>query len=99
MSRRVTWDRHARRGLARLPVTVAPAVWEFVTGPLADNPERVGSRLVQPPFAGVFRAKRGPYVVLFDIDGDHGDRTVVVRRVEHRATVLDRPAPGRRPLD
>lgn len=67
-------------------------MWDFVTGPLADNPRRVGSQLVQPPFDGGFRAKRGSYVVLYDLVDD-GEQTVVVRRVEHRSTVYDRPLP------
>ncbi len=74
---------HAKRGFARLPDKVKPAVWEFVQGPLVVNPRRCGSRLLDPPLEGTGRAKRGQYVVLFDLS----ETTVSVLRIEHRRTV------------
>jgi prevent-host-death family protein len=41
-----------------LPAAIAFAVWEFIDGPLRDNPQRVGHRL-RPPFAGSWSARRG----------------------------------------
>jgi hypothetical protein len=39
-------SRAARRALAEtLPESVAAAVWQFVSGPLLDNPHRVGKPL------------------------------------------------------
>ncbi len=80
---------HAKRGFARLPDKVKPAVWEFLHAPLVVNPQRCGSRLRDPPLEGTWRAKRGEYVVLYDVDGT----TVSVVRIEHRRTVYDNPLP------
>ena len=40
--REIAWRPAARRALGRLPEKVATAAIEFVYGPLADNPYRVG---------------------------------------------------------
>lgn len=91
LSYEVVLDRHAVRGFARLPDKVKPAVWELLYGMLATNPYRAGSALLEPPLAGVHRAKRGEYVVLYLVDAEA--RTVRVRRIEHRRTVYGRPLP------
>jgi hypothetical protein len=45
----VTFKRSARRALAeQLPLDVAFGVTDFVSGPLAANPYRVGKRLDPP---------------------------------------------------
>ena len=41
----VHWAAPARRALRRLPEKVATAVIEFIYGPLAGNPRRVGRPL------------------------------------------------------
>jgi hypothetical protein len=38
----------ARRGLARLPLPVATALHEHLTGPVAGNPHRLGKPLAVP---------------------------------------------------
>lgn len=63
------------------PEAVATAVLEFVTGPLLQNPQRVGKRL-RGDLAGVHAARRGTYRVLYRIK--EAEKEVVVLRIEHR---------------
>jgi mRNA interferase RelE/StbE len=57
-----------RRALAEtLPETVAVAVFEFITGPLVEQPYRVGKRLL-PPLDDRYSARRGTYTVIYRID-------------------------------
>jgi mRNA interferase RelE/StbE len=73
---------HVRRQLTdQLPEAVAAATLEFITGPLLDNPHRVGRRL-SPPLNDRYSARRGTYRVLYRIDDDN--RTVAVLAVIHR---------------
>ena len=72
----------ARRQLAEnLPEAVAAAAYKFITGPLLDNPHRVGKRL-RPPLEDRHSARRGTYRVLYRIN--EVQREVVVLRIEHR---------------
>lgn len=58
----------ARRQLAeQLPESVAFAAYEFIVGPLLENPHRVGKRL-RPPLDDRHSARRGTYRVLYRID-------------------------------
>lgn len=67
----------ARRHLAEvLPEAVAFAAYEFVTGPLIDNPHRVGKRL-RPPLDDRYSARRGSYRVISRIDDAAGTVTVL----------------------
>ena len=70
-----------------LPEAVAFAVVDFITGPLLDNPRRVGAQL-RGDLDGIWSARRGTYRVLYRIDDD--DREVVVLRVGHRRDVYRR---------
>ena len=81
MVHRVELTPAAIRDLGRTPPRYATAVLEFVYGPLADNPRRVGKPLVQD-FAGLHGARRGDYRVIYEILDDD---TVLVHRVDHRA--------------
>jgi len=75
--------RPAARALAEvLPETVAAAVYAFITGPLLDNPHRVGKPLV-PPLAPAWSARRGSHRVLYLIDD--ASREVQVSAVRHRS--------------
>lgn len=67
--------------LERLPESVASAAYEFVIGPLLDNPQRVGKRL-RPPLDDRHSARRGTYRVIYRIDEQRRQVTVVgvVRR-------------------
>jgi mRNA-degrading endonuclease RelE of RelBE toxin-antitoxin system len=72
----------ARRRLAeQLPEAVTIACLEFILGPLAAHPQRVGAAL-RAPFEGDHRARRGEYRVRYRID-DVAHR-VLVLDVEHR---------------
>lgn len=67
----------ARRQLAeQLPEPVAFAAYEFIIGPLLDNPHRVGKQL-RPPLEDRHSARRGTYRVLYRIDDARGRVTVV----------------------
>ncbi len=67
-----------------LPLAVAAAVTEFLTGPLRDNPHRVGNRLTRE-LGGYHWARRGAYRVIYRID--ETERIVHVVRIDHRADV------------
>jgi mRNA-degrading endonuclease RelE of RelBE toxin-antitoxin system len=72
----------ARRALTdTLPASVAPAVAEFIYGPLAENPKRVGSPL-SGPYEGYYGARRGSYRILYRIVEDQV--VVEVIKVDHR---------------
>ena len=72
-------------GLPRgLPVAVAAAMTEFLTGALLDNPHRAGSALARE-LAGYHSARRGAYRAVYRID--EPARTVHVVRIDHRADV------------
>lgn len=61
----------ARRQLAeQLPEPVAFAAYDFIVGPLLENPQRVGKRL-RPPLDDRHSVRRGTYRVLYRIDEDH----------------------------
>ncbi len=66
-----------------LSASVAFAVFEFIDGPLAANPYRVGAPL-RAPFEGYHRARRGPYRIRYRIDDEV--RLVTVVHVSHRST-------------
>ncbi len=71
-----------RRQLAEeLPEAVAAAALEFITGPLLDNPHRIGRRL-SPPLDDRYSARRGTYRVLYRIDDNA--RVVTVVLITHR---------------
>jgi len=75
--------RPAVKALAELlPEKVATAAYEFITGPLLDNPHRVGKPL-DPPMAPAWTARRGTYRILFHLDEDH--RVVEVTAIRHRS--------------
>jgi mRNA interferase RelE/StbE len=67
----------AKKQLAeKLPESVAFAAYEFIIGPLLDNPHRVGRQL-RPPLADRHSARRGTYRVLYRIDDERQEVTVV----------------------
>ena len=73
----------ARRALAEtLPESVAAAVWQFVNGPLLDNPHRVGKPL-RFELEGYHSARRGQYRVIYRI----AEREVIVDviKISHRS--------------
>jgi mRNA interferase RelE/StbE len=71
-----------RRALTEhLPEAVAAAAYEFITGPLLDNPHRVGKRLL-PPLDDRYSARRGTYRVIYRIDDK--EHLVTVVGIAHR---------------
>jgi len=81
--------RPAARAIAEnLPETVSAAVIEFITGPLIQNPKRIGRQL-RNELAGIHSARRGTYRVLYRID--ETQRTVTVLRIDHRGEVYRTP--------
>jgi mRNA interferase RelE/StbE len=63
----IVFTRSALRALQQeLPEKVATAAFEFITGPLRDNPRRVGKPL-REPLAPLYSARRGEYRVLYRI--------------------------------
>lgn len=84
----VVFTRSARRALEiTLPESVAAAAFEFIVGPLAGNPRRVGKPL-REPLAPLYSARRGEYRVLHRIE----DQRLVIELVtiEHRRDVYHR---------
>ncbi len=75
----------ARRALAELlPNDDATAALEFITGPLLENPYRVGKPL-REALAGVFSTRFGrDWRVLYEIDEEQ--RVVIVLDIRHRST-------------
>jgi len=72
----------ALRALQRMPEKIATACWEFIHGPLAENPRRVGKPLLEP-LAPRYSARRGEYRVLYIIEDE--EVTVLITSVTHRA--------------
>jgi mRNA interferase RelE/StbE len=67
----------AKKQLAeQLPESVAFAAYDFIVGPLLDNPHRVGKQL-RPPLYDRHSARRGTYRVLYRIDDEQRQVTVV----------------------
>jgi mRNA interferase RelE/StbE len=75
----------AARAIAKqLPEAISTAVIDFITGALIENPHRVGREL-RNELASIHTARRGTYRVLYRINDDTHEVTVL--RVEHRGTV------------
>ena len=71
-----------RRALAEtLPEAIAAAAYEFITGPLLEQPYRIGKQLL-PPLDDRFSARRGTYRVIYRIDDKA--RVVTVVDIGHR---------------
>jgi mRNA interferase RelE/StbE len=71
----------ARQIQERLSEAVAWACFEFIRGPLGQDPHRVGAPL-RKPFEGQWRARRGEYRVRYTIDQAAG--IVYVLDADHR---------------
>lgn len=77
----IAWTPTARRALTRLPEKLATAAVEFIYGPLAENPQRVGKAL-RSELDGLHSARRGDYRVIYRISD-----VVTIAAIEHRADV------------
>ena len=85
MTYRIELTKAAKRALTELlPETVAVACWEFIRGPLAEDPHRVGKPL-RGQLEGRFSARRGEFRLIYQI---FDDRVVVrVIHIAHRRDV------------
>jgi mRNA-degrading endonuclease RelE of RelBE toxin-antitoxin system len=81
---RLALSASAQRTLARLTEQVASAIVELMTGPLLDEPTRVGKPLHRE-LAGYWVARRGSYRVIYRLEEER--RTIRVVRIEHRSDV------------
>jgi mRNA interferase RelE/StbE len=72
----------------KLPEDVAWAAIEFINGPLAQNPHRVGTEL-RGHLKGIHSAHLGTFRVQYVINDE--DRVVTLRRVEHRRDIYGLP--------
>jgi mRNA interferase RelE/StbE len=73
----VVFTRSARRALElELPEKAASAAFEFIMGPLRENPRRLGKPL-REPLAPLYAARRGEYRVIYRIV----DRRLVIEVV------------------
>lgn len=78
----------AARAIAeQLPEAVAGAVIDLITGPLIENPHRLGRQL-RNELEGIWSARRGTFRVLYRID--EVAHEVVVLRVDHRGAAYRR---------
>lgn len=77
----------AARDLERLPQKIATACVEFIFGPLAESPRRVGKPL-RNELAGYHSARREDYRVVYGIDDEA--RRVEVLTVGRRGDVYRR---------
>ena len=71
----------ARRRLSKLPLPAATALFEQLTGPVANNPYRL-SKPLDTPFDQVRSVRRGEYRALYTVDDAR--RVVTVLAVAHR---------------
>jgi mRNA-degrading endonuclease RelE of RelBE toxin-antitoxin system len=74
----------ARRALSdRLPLDIATAAAEFITGPLLDNPDRLGRRL-NDELSGIYSARLArDWRVLYEIN--ESKHVVIVLDIRHRS--------------
>ena len=80
----IEWTRSALRRLDHIPEKAAAACIEFIYGPLAENPQRVGGEL-RLDLAGKRSARRGDFRVIYEIDDKAGMVTIIA--IDHRSDV------------
>ncbi len=80
----IAWTATSRRALTRLPEKAATAIVEFLYGSLSENPHRVGKSL-KLGLEGLHSARRGDYRVIYRINDD--ERQVTVVAIEHRSDI------------
>lgn len=78
----ISWSPSAKRALERLPHRAGPAVIEFVYGPLAANPRRVGKAL-RFELEGLHCARRGDFRIIYRIEDDQATILAIDHRADH----------------
>ena len=81
---RIQITARAARDVQRLPEEIATACVEFIFGPLAGNPARVGKPL-RDELAGLRSARRGDYRVIYAIVAD--ERLVEIVHIDRRSDI------------
>lgn len=81
---RVQITARAARDLRRLPEKIATASVEFILGPLAANPHRVGKPL-RDELTGLHSARRGDYRIVYAI-AEHNHR-IEIMHIDRRSDV------------
>lgn len=80
----IAWTRSALRRLDRIPDKAATACVEFVYGPLAETPQRVGGGL-RLELARNRSAGRGDFRIIYEIDD--ATHVVTIVAIDHRSAV------------
>jgi mRNA interferase RelE/StbE len=78
----------ARRGMNRLPLAAAAAIFEHLNGPVAENPQRLGKQL-DSPLDELWSTRRGEYRAIYAVDDDRHCVSVVA--VAHRRDAYRTP--------
>lgn len=81
---RVAITARAARDLQRVPEKIATACVEFIYGPLAENPHRVGKAL-HDELARFHSARRGDYRVIYTVREDR--RLIEIVHIDRRSDV------------
>lgn len=74
----------AERDLLRLPEKIGTACLEFIFGPLAGDPHRLGG-LLSGQLAGLRSARRGSYRIVYSVDEELLRIDIV--HIDHRSDV------------
>lgn len=77
----IAWTPTAKPALTRLPEKVAAAAVEFIYGPLAENPRRVG-KAMRRELEGLYSARRGDFRIIYRISN-----VVTIMAIDHRADI------------
>jgi mRNA interferase RelE/StbE len=81
----IVWRPAARRAIeSDLPLKFAEAAVALITGPLAENPRRLGKPL-EGEMAGEYSARLGEYRIIYRIVND--EIVIIVIDIRHRAHV------------
>jgi mRNA interferase RelE/StbE len=72
------------RHLNRLPEKVREAALAAILRPIAENPQRLGKRLLGE-LEGLHSARRGDYRIIYETFEE--EQTVLIHRVQHRRDV------------
>jgi mRNA interferase RelE/StbE len=73
----------------RLPLSAATAMFEHLTGPVAENPQRLGKQQLDAPLDNLWSTRRGKYRAIYAVDNDRHRISVVA--VAHRRDAYRTP--------
>ena len=71
-----------------LPLSAATAMFEHLTGPVAENPQRLGKQL-DSPLDSLWSSRRGEYRAIYAIDDEQHRVSIVA--VAHRRDAYRTP--------